>query len=128
MDEVAALRREVRRLQLQLHQLAGAFDIGLSVGSDVVTAPPLRVQRAPAGVTGLAAGTSQDVAIVWPRAWADPAYSVIINIVSSTNALGALAATLAIGTKTVAGCTVTVANTSAAPILALGLDVVGIRM
>lgn len=123
------VRRALVRLENTVNRLTAAATaqaIKIAGLSEVLAAVNAKTQRAAATLTGLNVG-NVDVSIVWPQPWPDTQYAVIPTIVSGTGALGSLAATLKNGTKTAAGCTVTVANTGPSAVGAFAVDVIGIR-
>ena len=129
-DDARILRRDLARLQQTVKQLATAVSrlTGVDLGPvfAAVSAVNAKTQRAAVTLPSLVVG-STDVTITWPTAWPDTAYAVIPTIVSGTGALGNLAATLKVGTKTTADCVVTVANTGLVSVGTFAVDVIGIR-
>lgn len=87
-------------------------------------AQELRVKRMVVNIGPVVAGTVDHV-ITWPVPFADDAYWVGIEIVCGQAGLGALHSTLKVGSRTAAGCEVTV--TSAGSVTVAFLDVVAIR-
>ena len=144
MDDLRVFRRELNRTRLALRQLAdkvkdqfisqgeatqaAVADLaaGLAAVVDALAAVNAKTQRAVGNVAGLAVG-NVDVTLTWPDEWPDTAYAVIATIVSGTGALGSLTATLKVGSKTVTGCVVTVANTGPSAVGAFAVDAIGIR-
>lgn len=118
---------DVRTLALDIAGIKAQLASQLRRLATVVAAINAKTQRANTTITGPFAVGSLDVTITWPQAWPDAGYSVIINIISGTAALGSIHATLKSGTKTAVDCVVTVANTGTNAVGTFAVDVIGIR-
>lgn len=123
MDVATALRRA----------LTGIHDLKITVatqGKQIQTlaadlaAVNAKTQRFTTTIGPLSIGAT-DVTVTWPNGWPDVGYSVTVNLISGTAALGNLHATLKSGTKTTTDCVVTVSASAA--VASVGVDVIGVR-
>lgn len=119
-----ALRLELRQAIRNVQNSLRTVKTAIKALSDAVTAINAKTQRAGATVGPLSIGSS-DTTITWDKPWPDTGYMVIVELVSGTAALGALHATLKVGSKTTTDCVITINATQA--VASVGVDVLGVR-
>lgn len=126
MDPLTKLRLEVAQLTRTVSQLQVTQTNSLQTINTALTKLNAKTQRTSVNLTNVAVG-STDVAVAWNPLWPDAAYGVYASIISGAAVIGTLFAQLKNGTKTEAGCTVTVVNTGLAVVSSAALDVLGAR-
>lgn len=121
MDDLTTAKRELLQAT---RTLKATVDKRIARLADAITLVNAKTQRAGTTIGPVPIG-STDVAITWDRPWPDTAYMVAIELITGTAALGALHATLKVGSKTLTDCVITV-NTTAA-VASVGVDILGVR-